>query len=148
MQKYVITLVLLLGCFHPALYAQLAIFTGQWTGKLTQNAGGYRTDYYFELNLQLNGREVSGRSFVSVDGIYAEMELIGFIAEGDVLHFEEQRLIRAKKPKELEWCYKSGQLKLVRRSDAIYLEGPWQGVAANGPCVPGWIVLKKQLPKA
>jgi|AATN01.1.fsa_nt_gi hypothetical protein len=152
MQRFFTTLLIIaaLAAWASPVGAQhqTALYSGQWVGRLTQKSGGYRTDYYFEINLQISGNQVTGRSYVSVDNIYAEMELVGFIAEGDVLHFQEERLVRAQKPKELEWCYKSGQLKLVRRSDAIYLEGPWQGVADSGPCIPGWIVLKKQVPKA
>lgn len=134
--------------FAPQPLAQHAIFTGRWEGKLTQNEGGYRQEYSFVLQVESQGSGFLGTSFVRVEDIFAEMDWIGFVADGNVLHIKEERLRRANKPRQLEWCYKSAQLKLVRRSDAFYLEGPWQGTSETGLCIPGWIVVRKQIPKA
>lgn len=130
------------------LLAQHAVFVGKWEGKLTQNEGGYRQEYSFVLQVESRGDVLRGTSFVRVEAIFAEMDWVGFVADGNVLHFREERLRRAHKPRELEWCYKSSQLKLVRRPDALYLEGPWQGTSETGICIPGWIVIRKQIPKA
>ena len=130
------------------LMAQQAMFVGRWEGKLTQNEGGYRQEYSFMLQIESHGSSLQGTSFVRVDEIFAEMDWVGFLADGNVLHIKEERLRRANKPRELEWCYKSSQLKLIRRSDALYLEGPWQGTSETGVCIPGWIVIRKQIPKA
>ena len=143
-----VLLALLCLPFAHVLTAQPTIFSGNWEGKLTQNEGGYRQEYSFTLQVELQGKDLKGTSFVRVEEIFAEMDWIGFIADGNVLHFKEERLRRANKPRELEWCYKSAQLKLVRRSDALYLEGPWQGTSETGVCIPGWIVIRKQIPKA
>ncbi len=122
--------------------------TGQWKGKITQNEGGYKTSYEFEIYLTQKGNEVTGRSYVFIDDIFAIMELKGKVKGGKVLLLEETRIVDHKKHEDMEWCIKKAQLLLKKKDDQHKLEGFWQGKSVIGECVPGKIFLEKEIPKA
>ena len=128
-------------------FGQAPNLKGMWTGRLTQNEGGYRTDYAFEVYFQQSGPLLKGRTYVSTSGIYGEMTFTGQKL-GSVLHLQEHELTYSRKPVDLAWCFKSIQLQMVQRGNEWYLEGPWQGKSEFGTCIPGWIVLKRVVPRA
>lgn len=129
------------------LAGQTIPLSGMWQGNLTQNEGGYRSDYDFEVYFKAGTNELSGRTYVRTPGIYGEMSFTGQ-RFGAVYHLKELELVYSRKPGELAWCYKTMQLRLVKRGNDWYLEGPWQGVSEFGACIPGWIVLKRVVPQA
>ena len=90
-----ILLLLFSFCTLPCLLAQANPFDGKWTGYLTQESGGFRPKYYFELQLEQKGNKVTGTSFSSVEDIYAEMALTGII-NGDELTLKEDNIWNIK----------------------------------------------------
>ena len=46
---------------------------GYWKGKITQEDGGYTPEYLFELFIIQKGDSITGRSYVSIDSIYADI---------------------------------------------------------------------------
>lgn len=141
---------ILFALFLPlAAWSQPADLSGTWRGKLTQNAGGYASDYEFALFLEVKKGYIDGRSFVSHNDVSGEMELIGMWKSGDVLYFREHKVLKSLKPELLEWCYKTAELRLVKGIDGnLRLEGPWWGESASGICIPGYIRLEKVVPRA
>ena len=123
-------------------------WSGSWVGTITQDEGGYRSKYDFEIFLQQDGSTVRGRSFVYVDNIYAEMELVGEIHSGLYLRFKEQEIIDYKKFEGMEWCVKKGQLLLKKGKNGWLLEGFWQGNTTFSDCIPGKVYLEKKVPRA
>jgi hypothetical protein len=120
---------------------------GQWVGQITQNNGGYLPNYSYELFFQIEDGRIHGRSYVRAPGIEGVMR---FTVErrGEIFYLEEKELLESRKPKDLSWCFKKMQLRLVQRGDNWYLEGPWQGQSEFGECIPGWLVLEPAKPRA
>ncbi len=129
-----------------SLQGQSPNLKGMWVGTLTQNEGGYRNQYSFEIYVKEDGAVVTGRTYVSTAGIYGELSFTGQRIAG-VLHLRELELVYSRKPTDLAWCFKTMQLEPVRRNGVWYLEGPWQGTSDFGTCIPGWIVLKRPIPR-
>jgi hypothetical protein len=123
-------------------------FTGLWTGILTQDEGGYRSEYSFELYLIQEGDQLHGRSYVSVDDIQAVLDIKGTVIDEKIVRFEETRFVRFTELKDMEWCYKKGLLTLKRHKDGWRLEGPWVGTTSFGPCIPGKIIIQLIKPQA
>ena len=126
-------------------FAQTDI-SGNWIGTITQNEGGYRSKYKFELFLFQDGSEITGRSYVYVDDIYAEMILRGRII-GNTLSFQETEIIQFKELQGMEWCIKSCLLQLSRLGKKMKLEGKWEGTTSFGTCIPGNVFLQKIEPR-
>lgn len=137
----------LLGGIALPVSAQNNPFDGFWTGYLTQEEGGYRPKYKFEMTLNQSGTTVRGVSFSRIDTLYAEMKIQG-TANGHTLQFHETGLSRFSPLKNLSWCLKSGQLQLSQKGKNWVLEGNWQGKSEEGACVPGKIYLVKSKPRA
>jgi hypothetical protein len=122
--------------------------SGSWKGILTQDQGGYRVKYAFEIYIIQKGNLISGRSYVSVDNIHAELEIKGEVSkDGATLRFHETRFVQFTRLENLEWCYKSALLEVRKVGKEWRLEGRWQGVASMGPCVPGKIFLTRIPPR-
>ena len=137
----------LLLCLCTAVSFGQNEFTGRWTGYLTQEQGGFRPKYNFELRLEQKGNQVTGTSYASVDNIYAEFALEGTV-NGKVLTFKEVRMIKYTRLEEMSWCFKWGDLKLVKHGGVWHLEGNWEGKSPFGPCIPGKVYLGKAVPRA
>lgn len=115
---------------------------GQWLGKLTQEQGGYRQEYDFEIYLiAVNDNSYTGRTYVYAPNV---LGILSFNAQqqGAVLYLKEEGLLESRKPSDLSWCFKTMQLRRVKREGEWYLEGAWQGVSDYGICIPGWLSLK------
>jgi hypothetical protein len=138
-------LLLLLPSFF--LQAQSKHLNGQWKGVITQNEGGYRSEYSFEMYFQQKGNKVYGRSYVYVDKIFAEMELHGFWVDKSHIQFTEIKITRCKREANMDWCIKKGNLKLVFEGSRWRLEGGWSGSSSFGDCIPGKIFLTKVKPR-
>ena len=122
--------------------------TGSWVGTITQQEGGYSTEYKFELYLFKKGGEIVGRSFVYLDEIYAEMDLKVDFLSHDKISFQEIRLVDFKKVEGMEWCIKNGLLRFKRRGTSAKLEGSWEGRTSFGNCIPGQVFLTRTVPRA
>ncbi|WP_099149077.1 hypothetical protein [Flavilitoribacter nigricans] len=133
-------------CAHFSVIAQDSIL-GNWKGVITQDDGGYRSEYEFELYLKKEDKLITGRSYVYVDEIYAEMALSGFTLNDQIFHFTESKVVRSRKLPQLEWCLKGAALELKRTGSGWELRGRWQGVSNGGNCIPGEIILKKVVPR-
>lgn len=141
-------LFLLLLSYLPAESFSQTNLAGNWTGTITQNEGGYRSEYSIQLQLQQKGNQIIGRSFVKVDNIHAEMELEGTFTDEKIFSFQELKIVSSKNGEGMEWCLKKGDLKLKNEDGNIILEGVWQGDTSFSHCIPGKIVLKKMVVRA
>lgn len=121
--------------------------SGAWKGVITQNEGGYRSEYSFEMYFRQKGTKITGRSYVYIDRIFAEMELKGEWVDKDNITFTETKITRSKREENMDWCIKSGKLKLIKQGKTWKLEGIWGGVSSFGPCIPGKIFLTKTIPR-
>lgn len=122
---------------------------GNWHGVITQNEGGYATEYQFELFLIKEGNKITGRSYVKLDEIYATMELTGELIGSTTLSFQEVKIVDETSREGMEWCFKNGFLILKNDNGLYKLEGPWSGkTKEESPCIPGDIVLKRISPRA
>lgn len=121
---------------------------GHWKGTITQDEGGYRTDYEFELYLTQSGNKITGRSYVYLDDIYAIIELKGTIKSGLIVMLEETVILDHRKTDDMEWCMKKAQLLLKYENNELLLDGYWQGTSVLGDCIPGKIHLKRSVPRA
>jgi hypothetical protein len=133
----------------PLLASAQYDFTGTWEGVLTQGTGGYAPEYAVKLHIEQDGLKITGRTFVEVGEIYAEMEFKGRLIGNKAIHLEETKLLRNYKYEHMEWCYKSADLFLILNGEEAKLEGPWRGVTeGESECIPGKIIVKKTSPRA
>lgn len=119
----------------PTLHA--ADISGHWTGTLLQNRGGTRPRFQFEMWLEQEGTEVSGRAKAVVierPEYYCVMSLRGTMM-GDKFLFEEGALLENHPEPGTWWCIKTGELWLSDDDGTPDLEGKWSA----GTCAPGTI---------
>lgn len=138
-----------LALFAQLLLAQpLSSIQGQWVGTLTQEQGGYRDEYRFEIYFQTDADGLlAGKTYVTAPNVLGVFSFSGK-KRGKVYYIAETDLRYSRKPEDLSWCYKTMQLRVVQREGAWYLEGPWQGTSSYGVCIPGWLSLRWIPPKA
>ncbi|MBX2929837.1 MAG: hypothetical protein KF852_18530 [Saprospiraceae bacterium] len=122
--------------------------SGLWKGSITQNQGGYRPNYDFEIYLNQKGNKISGRSYVFVDKIYAVVELSGEFTGANTIRIRESRIVDSKKTDGLEWCIKTYDLTFSKASGVVKLSGPWTGQTPSGPCIPGTVILTRKFARA
>lgn len=145
--KYIFTIGLIL--LHGFLWSQeIDNLTGSWVGTITQDEGGYRSVYEFEMYLKQEGDEIIGRSYVYVDNIYAEMELKGELHSGFFFRFQETKMLDYEKFEGMEWCIKKGQLLIKLDKDQWIMDGYWQGNTSFSDCIPGKVKLRRIKPRA
>ncbi|MEL6717547.1 MAG: hypothetical protein AAFP82_02440 [Bacteroidota bacterium] len=123
-------------------------FNGLWKGTITQNDGGYKSNYDFELYLHQDGKTVYGRSYVFDGELYAEMELKGEVYNDNYLRFQETKIVDHTIGENMEWCIKRGQLLLSYKKNDAYISGLWKGKTSFSDCIPGRIELKKEILRA
>jgi hypothetical protein len=139
--------ILLMGYFGVSLAAQSS-FTGLWKGLITQEEGGYRPQYQFELYLNQRGSRISGRSYAYVDKIYVVLELQGELLSPNKIRITEIRIIDSRRVQGLGWCLKTYELSISRQGSKLQLKGPWVGIADGAPCIPGMIILTYKAARA
>ena len=121
---------------------------GQWIGTLTQDQGGYRSDYTFEIYFQTaEDGQLAGKTYVYAPNVVGVFSFNG-TKRGQVYYLIEQELRYSRKPEDLSWCFKAMQLRLVQKEKQWFLEGPWQGSSEYGVCIPGWISVRMIPPQA
>jgi hypothetical protein len=127
--------------FYPAL-------TGKWKGVLTQQEGGYKKNYEFYVEIQLDGDQIIGRSQVEIDELFAQMKIKGRLLTAKSLEFSEIQILDMEKQPGMDWCFKHCILQLERIGDSWRLKGEWSGFSEYGSCTPGQIFLRKLRPRA
>ena len=145
MTKWMIILGLLLST--ATLFAQNKVF-GAWEGVITQNEGGYRSEYILNCSFIQDGEDVIGRTFIFVDDIFVEMEVKGKLYSDVLLNIEDIKIIDSDQHEGMEWCLKKYQLVLKKTGNRIELEGHWQGHTTFSDCIPGKVKLVQKLPRA
>ncbi len=153
--RYLISLALILGTFHwfpAALYAQektsLQNISGHWKGIITQEEGGYRTEYKFELFIRIKDNKIVGRSYVFVEDLNAEMEITGAIRNNSEIYLRDIKIIGHREHPGMEWCLRQLFLSYQVENEKITLEGRWQGKTSFSTCTPGKVKLTKVDPRA
>ena len=121
--------------------------SGEWRGVITQNEGGFRSEYKFEMYFVQKGKQLTGRSYVYFDKAYAQMELIGSFTGKNTISFQELKIVDFTVLSGLEWCIKRGNLQLKKYRGQWQLVGDWSGATSFGPCIPGKVRLKKIKPQ-
>lgn len=129
------------------LAQKLPSFDGKWKGVITQNEG-YKTEYGMELYLTEKDGKLTGRSFVFVDSIYAEMVLEGEMYSKSILLLKDVEIMENEILEGMEWCMKNYQLILKKKGSTWFLEGQWQGKTTFSKCVPGKVKLQRIVPRA
>ena len=122
-------------------------FSGVWKGILTQDDGGFRSKYEFELYLIQDGDKITGRSYVYIDNIFAEMDLEGSLLNDNTIWFQETTIGYNKILPGMHWCLKNGKLTLKKSWSSQKLEGYWEGKTPFSDCVPGKIYLQRIIPR-
>jgi hypothetical protein len=121
---------------------------GQWRGILTQEQGGYLGEYEFEIFFQTDDDgQLAGKTYVRAPNVVGVLTFTGR-KRGAVYYISEKELRHSEKPTDLSWCFKTMQLRLVKKEGDWYLEGPWQGTSEYGKCIPGWLSLQYVPPRA
>ena len=77
-------------------------FNGYWKGKITQEEGGYTPEYSFELFIIQKGDSITGRSYVYIDSIYAEMNIKGEIQNGIDLVLKDEKMLNHEELREMD----------------------------------------------
>lgn len=131
---------------RPRPFTPIDNLSGLWVGELRQNAGGFAEKFELSMQLSHNGIFLSGRAYVKIDDIFAELRLSGHELPNGSWKLTETEFIRSKAPEQLEFCYKTYELRASFADGGIVLSGPWWGRTETGPCVPGSVrlVLKKK----
>ncbi len=124
--------------------------SGYWTGEITQEESDYRYAAKYQLEMMLIEKNgvVTGKSYVKVDNIFAEMEMSGSFTNDIVLTVKDLGINRSRVETGMEWCLKSYILLLKKEDKEWILEGHWQGSTSFSTCTPGKVKLKKGVHRA
>lgn len=116
--------------------------TGKWSGKRNQYSWDRKSfieSFQYEFDLKQEGDIVTGTStIISSNGDYADMKLEGVVV-GNKFHFREYQIINAIRPEGKVWCFKSGELNIVKDGENIKFVGstPSYMETYNYPCSGG-----------
>lgn len=141
-------LFIIIGSFSLTSSAQEVELGGYWTGTITQDEGGYRSNYRLEFFIDQEKDRIDGTAFVQVDTIYAEMKITGELHSGIYLQVRDLEIVEHEEVEGMEWCLKKYQLLLKQKGGELKLEGHWQGHTSFSSCIPGRISLTKTIPRA
>ncbi len=126
--------------------------SGKWQGQLSQEIWGSVTESPYQLEIEQQGRNVSGVATIEASeflSIGAKMRFTG-IYNGRVMRITEQELLEGSVMGEgVGWCMKTLFLQARRnREGDLWFEGDWEGYQeGNGePCQPGKVTLRKVYP--
>lgn len=148
MKKLLIIFFLFVGIFAFGQEQKQGDLSGLWKGKITQDEGGYASDYTFEIYIRHNGKSITGRSYVYVDNIYASFDISGSLHSEVYMDLKDSEILESKVNEGMEWCLKKYQLVFKIKDGVYHLEGFWQGKTSFSTCIPGKVFLKKQIPRA
>ena len=122
--------------------------SGTWEGTIEQTKGELHSEYDLTMKIVQSGSDIIGRSIISIDGMFVEMEIRGSVHSGIFTQINDTRIIDSKEKDGIEWCDKSYQLIYKVKEKVKTLEGHWQGNTSFSICTPGKIFLKKQVVRA
>ncbi len=138
---------LMVWLLAPSLLLAQNSLTGKWTGKLFQDAGGFASEYYFELNIEETDGSVTGTSFIRLDKATAGMMQVEGSFDGKLFVYEEPRILNQSGITDTSaWCLKHCELEMNRKGDELFLKGTWIGSTRFGSCSPGIITLSRYAP--
>ncbi|MDB5120227.1 MAG: hypothetical protein JWN56_1445 [Sphingobacteriales bacterium] len=120
--------------------------SGRWYGKLTQEAGGFKDSYDFELDIA-HRKNIWGESFVFYkDSIAIKIGFSGYI-KGDSLYISEREnlIFQEKVPNNWIACVKNITLGYHRYFENEFLLGRWTGASVldGTTCIPGMVILAR-----
>jgi hypothetical protein len=120
--------------------------SGKWFGKLSQDPGGYRNLYDFELDLIVDSG-ITGSSYAYIPyTIEARIGLTGYI-DGDSIRLRESKYSIEDEMIPAGWvmCIKNLHLNYFKLDDKEFLRGRWSGVDKEEgySCIPGLIILAR-----
>jgi hypothetical protein len=121
-------LILLLFFFPFILNAQ--DLTGFWKGKLTQDSGGYATQYVLELNIIQKNKRISGVSNAYLGNVVVgKLSFSGYF-DKDSVYISEFRygVIERILPPDYFLCIKNFILKYKNTGGLEILTGRWDGI--------------------
>jgi len=121
--------------------------TGIWQGKLTQEPGGCFPEYYIELQIQANDKEIGGISYDYYDTTkFVKLNFTGAYA-GDKrkITLAENKVVKEQIPEDCIPCLKTYDLSYAKQNNEESLTGKWVGedMGTIAGCPPGFIYLKK-----
>jgi hypothetical protein len=122
--------------------------SGKWMGKrhqYTWDKKGILQTFEYEFELKQEGNLVTGVStIINENGEYADMKLQGVIV-GNKFIFEEYEVQSAVRPDGRVWCFKRGELSIVKRGESIALMGATASYMEtyNYPCSGGFTDIVK-----
>lgn len=135
--------------FTSALFAQSNFkLEGTFEGLRKQydpNHVYFMQEFQYQFDLQQNGDRVSGTSTIfSPNGDYAVVKLRGMVV-GEKFYFEEYEIVDEIKASFSVWCYKTGELNIVKRDNKLVLEGETKSFTSNfgSPCTGGYTEIYK-----
>jgi hypothetical protein len=120
-------LILLLFFFPFILNAQ--DLTGFWKGKLTQDSGGYATEYVLEFNIIQKNKRISGVSNAYLGNVVVgKLSFSGYL-DKDSVYISEFRygVIERILPPDYFLCIKNFILKYKNTGGLETLTGRWDG---------------------
>jgi hypothetical protein len=142
--KKIIHFIFSFSLFVFSFPASAQDISGNWTGTLKQQAGGTRTEYFFSLDINLNGKTIEGTSYINYldkPEIYALFKLSGNF-EKNQLKFSESEIVSQREEQMMYWCTKYGTLEYTSKDNLEYLSGKW--AAKENGCSPGTIFLSRK----
>jgi hypothetical protein len=116
--------------------------SGKWIGKRNQYSWDKKSfieTFQYEFDLKQEGNVITGTStIINSNGDYADMMLEGVII-GNKFHFREYQIKSAIRPEGRVWCFKIGELNIVKVGDNIKFSGstPSYMEGTNYPCSGG-----------
>lgn len=120
---------------------------GNWKGKLTQESGGTRQEYNFELVIVVINGVVNGTSKISyIDNpkVNATMVFNGSFANNEMV-VQEYRFLDNNNEQNMSWCIKKMVLKFSQNTKNMFLTGSWTGKSSYSECAPGKISVSKPI---
>ncbi len=120
---------------------------GIWRGTLTQEPGGCFRVYNIELQIELNGSIINGKSYHYSDFTnYVKEEFDGiFNKENKTIELVEHKILTYHVPPDCIPCIKQFSLTYLKQGKKEILQGTEQGNTMNGfsTCPAGTIQLTK-----
>ncbi|MGF1534616.1 MAG: OmpA family protein [Bernardetiaceae bacterium] len=120
-------------------------FTGHWRGELTQETGGVKELYQFELMIVHRSDSIVGKSRIANISNPTVQGELSFRATWTppllrLLEYEILPSLLTINPPN--FCIKKAKLTYDPKGDA--LEGPWEGVSpVYGMCAPGYLRVRR-----
>ena len=122
--------------------------SGIWQGKLTQEPGGCFPEYYIELQIKKDNRDLEGISYDYYDTTkFVKLNFRGTIegAGKKTITIAENKVLTERIPEDCVPCMKTYNLVYSKRNNEESLSGRWVGedMGTIAGCPPGNIFLKR-----